>query len=117
MAGPSVRLPPAFAELECWAHLALPSENQRMHARLAAPMEELIAFYNAMLPRMEEAAAHLDQWPLTDLPDNAKPLLYLTLMFMEAAMSVEFFKTPDVPEALGAEHMVVYAGQAEKLVR
>lgn len=112
-----IRLPAPFADLEEWTHLALPTEDARMRARLVTPMEDLVAFYNVMLPRMEEAATYLDQWPLAELPDSAKPLLHLALMFMEAAMSVEFFKTPDVPEALGAEHMTVYPGRSEQILQ
>ena len=31
-------------------------------------------------------------------------------------MCVEFFYEPDVPEALGAEHLEVFAGRSEQLV-
>jgi len=31
-------------------------------------------------------------------------------------MCVEFFLDPDVPEALGAEHIELYAGRSEQLV-
>ena len=112
-----ISLPEPFTHLNCWSRFALSSEDARMRARLSADMRELTDFYRTMLPEMEKAANYLDQWPLTELPASAKPLLYLTLMFMEAAMSVEFFKEPDVPEALGAEHMAVYAGQSERLVQ
>ncbi len=113
----ATRLPEPFAHLNRWTRFALSTEDARMRARLSADMGELTEFYQAMLPDMENAASYLDQWPLAQLPDTAKPLLYLTLMFMEAAMSVEFFKEPDVPEALGAEHMAVYAGESERLVQ
>lgn len=35
--------------------------------------------------------AYLDQWPLAELPAEQRPLLYLALSFMEAAMAIECF--------------------------
>ena len=35
-------------------------------------------------------------------------------MFMEAAVCVELFKSPDVPESLAAEHMQVYIEGIER---
>lgn len=107
-------LPAEFGHLSAWLHLALPTEDQRMRARLAAAMTDLQDFYNALLPEMDRVVTHLDQWPLREIPAASRPLLYLGLMFMEAAMSVEFFREPDVPEALSAEHMELYSGRAER---
>ena len=110
------QLPEPFAHLTPYRDWALATEDARMRRRFAVSMEELTDYYKALLPEIEPIAQHLEQWPLAEIPAEQKPLLYLAMMFMEAAMSVEFFYEPDVPEALGAEHMVVFPGRAEQVV-
>lgn len=110
-------LPEPFVHLEPFQGWAHASEDGRMRQRIDASMEEVTDYYRALLPEVNNIANHLQQWPLADLPAEQKPLLYMALMFMETAMCVEFFHDPDVPEALGAEHMQVYAGRAEQLVK
>lgn len=109
-------LPAPFAHLAPYAAWALPTEDARMRRRLACSMDEVVAFYRALLPEMKAIAAHLDRWPLAELPTEQRPLLYLALSFMEAAMAVEAFNDPDVPEGIGAQHMDVFPGRAERLV-
>jgi hypothetical protein len=109
-------LPAPFTHLEPWAAWALPTEDARMRHRLRSRMDDIAAFYRALLPQMPAIAQHLDQWPLATLPAGQRPLLYLALAFMEAAMAVEAFRDPDVPEGISAEHMAVFPGCAERLV-
>lgn len=99
--------PAAFQDLERYAGFALPTEAQRMARRLAASLDELTGLYRTLLPRMEAIAEHLAQWPVDELPAEQRPLLWLGLMFMEAAVAVELFKDPDVPESLGASSLEV----------
>lgn len=106
--------PAGFKDLERFVPWALPTENARMRKRLASSMIELTDYYRALLPRMEALAEHLARWPLESLPAEQKPLLYLGLMFMEAAVSVELFKDPDVPESLGADHIDVLSETMER---
>ena len=54
--------------------------------------------------------------PLAELPAEQKPLLYLAMSFMEAAMAVEAFHQPGPPHATTAESMVVFPGRAEELL-
>ena len=109
-------LPEPFAHLEPWLPFALPSEDARMRRRLSASMDELLGLYKALVGEMPAIAAHLDQWPLTDLPVEQKPLLYLALSFMESAMAVEAFHQPGPPHATTPESMVVFAGRAEEML-
>lgn len=109
-------LPEPFAHLAAYAAWALPTEDARMRHRLACRMDDLLDLYRALLPQMKAMAEHLDQWPLAELPAAQRPLLYLALSFMEAAMAVESFNDPDVPEGIGAEQMAVFPGRAERLV-
>lgn len=94
--------PAPFADLSRFAAFALPTEAQRMEKRLASSMADLADIYQTLLPRMEALVEHLGQWEVDRLPDDQLPLLWLGLMFMEAAVAVELFKNPDVPESLGA---------------
>ena len=48
-------LPPAFADLEPFTQWALPTEHERFAKRLASSMDELQAFYDAALPRLDDA--------------------------------------------------------------
>jgi hypothetical protein len=109
-------LPKPFTHLEPWLPFALPSEDARMRRRLAASMDELVGLYQALVAEMPAIAAHLDQWPLADLPAAQKPLLYLALSFMEAAMAVEAFHQPGPPHATTPESMVVFPGRAEEIL-
>lgn len=106
--------PTEFKDLERFAPWALPTENARMRKRLASSMAELTDYYTTVLARMEALADHLSRWPLESLPAEQKPLLYLGLMFMEAAVCVELFKDPDVPESLAADHIEVLSETMER---
>ena len=109
-------LPEPFTHLEAWLSFALPSEDARMRRRLSACMDELLGLYKALVGEMPAIAAHLDQWPLAELPAEQKPLLYLALSFMESAMAVEAFHQPGPPHATTPESMVVFAGRAEQML-
>ncbi|WP_372695907.1 hypothetical protein [Immundisolibacter sp.] len=109
-------LPAPFGHLSPWLAFALPSEDARMRRRLAASMDELTGLYRALVDEMPAIAAHLDQWPLAQLPEPQKPLLYLALAFMEAAMAVEAFQQPGPPQATAPDSLVVYPGRAERLL-
>ena len=109
-------LPEPFAHLEAWLPFALPSEDARMRRSLSACMDELLGLYKALVGEMPAIAAHLDQWPLAELPAEQKPLLYLALSFMESAMAVEAFHQPGPPHATTPESMVVFAGRAEQML-
>ena len=64
-------LPAAFADLEPYAQWSLPTESERFAMRLSSSMDELQAFYDAALPRLDAAVAYLDEFPLDALPDDA----------------------------------------------
>lgn len=106
--------PLEFKDLQRFAPWALATEDARMRKRLTSSMTELTDFYSALLPRMEALAEHLARWPLEQLPAEQKPLLYLGLMFMEAAVCVELFKDPDVPESLSADNIGVLSETMER---
>ena len=99
-------LPSAFAELEPFADWALDRESGRLEKRLASSMEEIRAFYSAMLERIEEALDHLNGFPLDELPEPEQRLMNLTLSLAEVWVAVELYKRPDHPFGLDMRRFV-----------
>jgi hypothetical protein len=92
-------LPGEFADLEPFAaKWSLASEAERWDERLASTMDELQAFYDAMLPRVEPALAHLDRMPLDELPDDDVRLLRMIYSFVLISFAVELWRQPAVPD-------------------
>ena len=96
-------LPPEFAELERFAPAwCLATENERFERRLATPMDELVEFHDAFLPRLDDAIEHCDRFPLDDLPEDAGRLLQLVHSLVMVAMAVEIFHQPKTVDAADA---------------
>ena len=102
-------LPAAFGALQPfvsdWAH---PTNAARLARRMASTMDEIQAFYDAMLPLIEAALAHLDQFPLGQLPPAEEALYHLVLAAGEAAVSVEIYGAPKLPLAPDASRVKMY---------
>ena len=92
-------LPADFADLEPFAEWAMPTERARYAKRLASTMDELQAFYDASFPRMEAAASYLEPLDLSDLPDDAKHLLWLYCSLVTVSFPVEVWRQPRVPDS------------------
>src|SRR5882757_1935636 len=93
-------LPPGFSDLEPFAkRWCLPTERERFAQRLAGPMDELQAFYDAFFSRAEEAIAYCEKFPLDDMPDDAERLLQLLYSLVMASFPVEAWRQPHVPDA------------------
>lgn len=97
-------LPTEFADLEPFAEWALPNESERYAKRLSSTMPELQCFYDAAFPRLADAAAYLDTFPLEDLPDDATRLLHLCYSLINVSFPVEAWHQPRVPDT-GAASM------------
>jgi hypothetical protein len=95
----SARLPAEFADLEPFADWALPTERDRYAKRLASTMEELQAFYDAALPRLEDAASYLEELSLDALPDDARQLLLLCYSLINVSFPIEAWHQPRVPDS------------------
>ena len=97
-------LPPAFAELEPFAPTwCLATETERFDRRMASSMDQILEFYNAFFPRLDEAIEHCDQYALDELPPDAEHLLQLIYSLVMASMCVEIFgqtKTVDSADAV-----------------
>lgn len=89
-------LPVAFRDLEPWLAWSLATERERSAKRQSSTMEEIKAFYDVMLARMEEILAYLEQFPLDDVPPETECLFYLTLSLAEVAPAAELYGQPGV---------------------
>ena len=98
-------LPAGFSELQPFvADWALPTRAQRYEARLSNPYEELVAFYDAVAPRAEEAITYCEKFPLDDMPDDAQRLLQLLYSLVMVSFPVEVWRQPHVPDS-GAAYL------------
>lgn len=99
------RLPTAFADLEPYAATwCLPTERERYAQRLASTMGEMQAFYDAFVPRAEEAIAYCDAFPLHEMPEDAQRLLQLLYSLVMVSFPVEAWRQPHVPDS-GAAYL------------
>ncbi len=98
-------LPEAFEDLAPWLDWALEPERARTAKKVASSMEELRAFYDAVMPRMEEIIDYLDGVADGDgRPTQAHRLYLLTLSLVEVANLVEIYKRREVIEACDPLH-------------
>lgn len=102
----SAILPPGFQALE--THVAtwvLPDASARMAQRQASRIEDLRAFYEAMLPMGEAALAWLRGYELGALPPESERLLKLMLALAEVAPAVEWYNDPRVFDGFPVERI------------
>ena len=86
-------LPEPFADLEPFAaSWCLATEPERWERRLATPLEEMQAFYDALFPRAEEAIAYCDGFPLDALPPEVERLLQLLLSLALVSYATEVWR-------------------------
>jgi hypothetical protein len=98
-------LPAEFAELEPFeAVWCLPTERERFAQRMATPMADQQAFYDAFFPRAEEAIAYCDRFPLDELPEDAERLLQLIYSLVMVSFPVEAWRQPHIPDS-GAAYL------------
>ena len=99
------QLPELFEDLAPYLAWSLPTERERSAKRQASTMDEINAFYHAMLPRMEEILSYLAQYPLEQIPADAQRLFFLTLSLAKIAPAVEMYGEPNA-EGLDALRLV-----------
>jgi len=98
-------LPTEFADLEPFAaKWSLPTEHERYATRLASSMDEMQAFYDVCFPRAEAAIEYLDQFPLDELPDDARNLMRVLYSLISISFAVEAWRQPHVPDS-GAAYL------------
>lgn len=103
-------LPAGFEDLAGYAPAwALPTERERMLARIGADMAAVRDFYQALAPRIAAMLEHLEPYPprLEALPVPEQRLTLLALSFMECSRIFEMWGQQDVhcanftPDRLG----------------
>jgi hypothetical protein len=109
---PKSLLPAQFHDLEQWLAWSLATEPERSAKRQASTMDDLKAFYHALLARMEEVLPYLDQFSLDALPEDATRLFYLTLSLAEVAPAVEQFGQPSVVDGYDVKRVVTQHTEA-----
>ena len=92
-------LPDAFAELAPFAGWALEPERARTEKRAAASMDEIRAFYDAMILRIDDILAYLEDDFGGDMPTEARRLYLMSLSLAEIATLVEFYKRREAVDA------------------
>jgi hypothetical protein len=98
-------LPKEFSDLEPFASTwCLAAEDARYQARLSSTMDEMQAFYDAVVSRADEAMDYCDKFPLDDLPDDALNLLHLLYSMVMVSFPVEAFGQPHIPDT-GAAYL------------
>jgi hypothetical protein len=90
------QLPAPFQDLESYLGWSLPTARARRVKRESSAMGEITAFYDAILPRMEEILAYLDRLPLENISADVQALLHLTFSLAEVAPAVEMYGEPAV---------------------
>lgn len=92
-------LPAEFSDLEPFVEdWCLDSEPERYAKRLSSTMGEIQAFYDAMMPRAEEAIQYLEKLPLDELPEDAWRLLKLLYSLILISFPVEIWGQPYIPD-------------------
>lgn len=98
---PSRKLPEAFEALAPFVDgWTLTSEKDRFLKLHSVSLDELRTFYDAMLPRLEEALQYLNQYKIDELPEDARTLYDMAMTFAETAHPVDLkWKDVDFPDA------------------
>ncbi len=101
-------LPPGFTELEPFVdQWAISTEVERNRVRRNSSMEEIRGLYKAVEPRLSDIIEYLNEFPLDDMPDDARQLLRLAMSTMEITPAVELYRQPDVVHAFDAERVEI----------
>jgi|TARA_B110000967_G_C18804671_1_gene520342 hypothetical protein len=89
-------LPEDFRTLEHFFEWALHSETERTLKRADACQEEILAFRDAMLGRLDDIVEHLDRFKGENIPEAEGNLYAMLLSVAEIATAVEFYQQPAV---------------------
>ncbi|AIO37940.1 hypothetical protein DM40_5486 [Burkholderia cenocepacia] len=107
----SQRLPKGFESLEPFLdRWNAPTSHARWINRAATPYAEIVAFYEAMSARAEEATVHLEQFSLDDMPVPEQNLFRLLLAMCHAAIAVEMHEAPGIRHAPPVHALTITTG-------
>ncbi|WP_068079777.1 hypothetical protein [Novosphingobium rosa] len=89
-------LPEGFADLLPFTDWCLASETERNIHRHTVGMPRILAFRDAILPRVDDIVAYLERNRLEDMPESDLPLMHMLLSLAEIAPAIEFYNQPAV---------------------
>jgi hypothetical protein len=92
-------LPSEFSDLESFSAWAIPTERARYDKRIASSMDEMEAFYDAAMARMDDALVYLEKFEMDALPEDAKHLLWLYCSLVTVSFPIEVWRQPRVPDS------------------
>lgn len=92
-------LPARFDGLAPFAHWALEPERARTAQRVAASMEEIRAFYDAMMQRIDEILDYLERHYGDNMPAPVHRLFLMSLSLVEVVALVELYGRREVIDA------------------
>jgi hypothetical protein len=103
------QLPAQYCELEPFvADWALETEAERLKKLVAASIDDLRAFYDAIYGRAAEIRDYLSERTLDALTAEEKTLFFLLMTFIEVAHPIELnWKETDIDEAFPLERMTI----------
>lgn len=99
-------LPAPFQELVPFANWALQPERARTELRLTSTMEEIQAFYDAMMQRIDEILDYLEEWSGEDMPPPAYRLFLMSLSLVEVVPLIELYKRLEAIDACDPRRFV-----------
>lgn len=110
-------LPQGFNELEVFVSAwAQPTENQRSHKRWVSTVGDFKSFYEAMMPRLKDILAYLDQYEVGAIPERNLSLYHLALAFAESSPHVEMYKgSAKVPNSFDASRLEAAKGNVKDI--
>jgi hypothetical protein len=100
-------LPAEFAELEAFSEWVLPSEYDRYGKRLKTSMDDLQAFYDAALPRLEDGTEYLKNVSIEGISETDRNLLWLFSSLVTVSFPIEAWRQARVPDSGAASIDVV----------
>ncbi|MEO0410307.1 MAG: hypothetical protein AAF221_00525 [Pseudomonadota bacterium] len=110
----NARFPEGFEALEPFAEWALATTDERTLKRQSASKDELKAFYDAVLPRMEDILDACDAFEFGKLPESHHAIFNIALSMAEIGPHVEFYKAdPAVPFSFEEGRFVAIHGKDE----
>ena len=92
-------LPEGFEDLAPFLGWALEPERARTAKKAESPMEEIRAFYDAMMPRLRDILRHLEPCFGEDMPAPTRNLYLLSLSLVEVSTLVELYKRREAVDA------------------
>ena len=106
------RLPEQFRDLEALGDVwILPTEGERHARRLTSNIAELRAFYDALMPRIDDVLAYLSEFQLENLTSEGRNLFYLACSLAEIGPAVELFGQPEVLAGYDSRRFIPAEGQ------